>query len=124
VQDGYTTGRLSGVAIDEAGVVYARYTNGQSETLGAVAVARFANPNGLQQLGDTNWGASYESGAALAGQAGTGTFGQIQSGALESSNVDISKQLVNMIIAQRDFQANAKMITTEDTLTQTVINIR
>ncbi|MFA5530480.1 MAG: flagellar hook protein FlgE [Thiohalomonadaceae bacterium] len=124
IQDGWTTGRLSGVSVDAGGVVYARYTNGQSEVLGAVAMARFSNPNGLQQMGDTNWAESFESGGAQLGQAGTGTFGQIQSGALEASNVDISKQLVNMIIAQRDFQANAKMISTEDTVTQTIINIR
>ncbi|MCK9530847.1 MAG: flagellar hook protein FlgE [Gammaproteobacteria bacterium] len=124
IQDGYTTGRLSGVSVDASGVVFARYTNGQSEVIGAVAVARFNNPNGLQQTGDTNWAEAFESGSAQLGQAGTGTFGQIQSGALEASNVDISKQLVNMIIAQRDFQANAKMITTEDTVTQTIINMR
>lgn len=124
VQDGYTTGRLSGVSVDANGVVFARYTNGQSEILGAVALVRFSNPNGLQQSGDTNWAATFESGTPQAGQAGTGTFGNIQSGALEASNVDISKQLVNMIIAQRDFQANAKMISTEDSITQTILNIR
>ncbi|WP_127476393.1 flagellar hook protein FlgE [Sulfurivermis fontis] len=123
-QDGYTTGRLSGISVDSNGVLFARYTNGQSSTVGAIAMARFSNPNGLQQVGDTNWAATFESGDVLPGQAGTGTFGQIQSGALEASNVDISKQLVNMIIAQRDFQANAKMITTEDQVTQTIINIR
>lgn len=123
-QDGFTTGRLSGISVDSAGVLFARYTNGQSATVGAIAMARFSNPNGLQQVGDTNWAASFESGDVLPGQGGSGTFGQIQSGALESSNVDISKQLVNMIVAQRDFQANAKMITTEDQITQTIINIR
>ncbi len=123
-QDGYTTGRLAGVSVDNAGIVYARYTNGQSQSLGAVAMGRFNNPNGLQQVGDTNWAQTFESGDLLAGQAGSGTFGQIQSGALEASNVDVAKQLVNMIIAQRDFQANAKMITTEDQVTQTIINIR
>ncbi|GAB4290829.1 MAG: flagellar hook protein FlgE [Thiohalomonadaceae bacterium] len=123
-QDGYTTGRLSGISVDSSGVLFARYTNGQSSLVGAIALARFNNPNGLQQVGDTNWAATYESGDVLPGQAGTGTFGEIQSGALEASNVDISKQLVNMIIAQRDFQANAKMITTEDQVTQTIINIR
>lgn len=122
VQDGYTSGRLSGISVDSTGVVFARYTNGQSDTLGAVAMARFANPNGLKQNGDTNWTATFESGDALAGQAGSGNFGQIQSGALEASNVDISQELVNMIIAQRDYQANAKMISTEDQVTQTVIN--
>lgn len=124
VQNGYTTGRLSGINIDSEGIVFARYTNGQSETLGAVAMAKFANPNGLQKVGDSNWAASFESGDVQRGQAGSGTFGQIQSGALEASNVDISKQLVNMITAQRDFQANAKMISTEDQVTQTIINIR
>ena len=123
-QDGFTTGTLSGLSVDPTGVVFARYTNGQAQSLGAVAVARFSNPNGMQQLGDTNWAQSFESGAPLSGQAGSGTFGLVQSGALESSNVDISKQLVNMIIAQRDFQANAKMISTEDQITQTIINIR
>jgi flagellar hook protein FlgE len=122
VQDGYTSGRLSGISVDSTGVVFARYTNGQSDTLGAVAMARFANPNGLQQTGDTNWAATFESGDALAGQAGSGNFGQIQSGALEASNVDLSQELVNMIMAQRDYQANAKMISTEDQVTQTVIN--
>lgn len=124
VQNGYTTGRLSGIDIDDKGVVFARFTNGQSELLGAVALANFANPQGLQPVGDTNWAATFEAGDVLPGQAGTGNLGQIQSGSLESSNVDLSKQLVNMIIAQRDFQANAKMISTEDEVTQSIINIR
>ncbi len=124
VQDGYTTGRISGIEIDQNGVVFARYTNGQATVLGAVAMARFANPNGLQPVGDTNWVQTFSSGEIVRGQAGRGTFGQIQSGALEASNVDLSNQLVNMIIAQRDFQANAKMISTEDQVTQSIINIR
>ena len=124
VQNGYTTGRISGISIDGNGVVFARYTNGQSNILGSVAMAKFSNPQGLQSIGDTNWAATFESGDVVAGQAGRGTFGQIQSGALEASNVDLSKQLVNMIIAQRDFQANAKMISTEDQVTQSIINIR
>lgn len=123
-QDGYTTGQLASVSVDANGVISANYTNGQSDTLGAVALARFNNPNGLQQVGDTNWAQTFSSGDVQAGQAGTGTFGSIQSGALEASNVDISKELVNMIIAQRDFQANAKMITTEDQVTQTIINMQ
>lgn len=124
VQNGYTTGRISGISIDSSGVIFARYTNGQSQILGAVGMARFANPNGLQPVGDTNWAQTFESGDLVRGQAGRGTFGQVQSGALEASNVDLSTQLVNMIIAQRDFQANAKMISTEDAVTQTIINIR
>ncbi|MDH3429324.1 MAG: flagellar hook protein FlgE [Gammaproteobacteria bacterium] len=123
-QDGFTTGRLTGVSVDAEGVVFARFTNGQSTSLGKLALANFVNPQGLQQLGDTTWGESFQSGDALLGEAGTASFGNIQSGALESSNVDLTAQLVQMITAQRNFQANAQMISTADTVTQTVINIR
>lgn len=123
-QDGFTTGRLTGVSVDAEGVVFARFTNGQSTSLGKLALANFTNPQGLQQLGDTTWGESFQSGDALLGEAGTASFGNIQSGALESSNVDLTAQLVQMITAQRNFQANAQMISTADTVTQTVINIR
>jgi flagellar hook protein FlgE len=124
VQDGYTTGRLIGMDIDKTGVVQARFTNGRSMALGQVALSNFANPNGLQQLADTNWAETFGSGQALRGQAGNSGFGLIQSGALEASNVDITTQLVNMITAQRNFQANAQMISTSDQITQTIINIR
>ncbi len=123
-QDGFTTGRLTGVSVDSDGVVFARFTNGQSTSLGKLALANFINPQGLQQLGDTTWGESFQSGDALLGEAGTASFGNIQSGALEASNVDLTAQLVQMITAQRNFQANAQMISTADTITQTVINIR
>jgi flagellar hook protein FlgE len=123
-QDGYTTGRLTGVSVDSEGVVFARFTNGQSTSLGKLALANFVNPQGLQQLGDTTWGESFQSGDALLGEAGTASFGNIQSGALEASNVDLTAQLVQMITAQRNFQANAQAIETADTITQTVINIR
>ena len=123
-QDGFTTGRLIGVDIDSSGVAQARFTNGRSVALGQVALANFANPQGLQQLDNTNWAETFTSGQALKGQAGTSGYGVIQSGALESSNVDITAQLVNMITAQRNFQANAQMISTEDSITQTIINIR
>lgn len=123
-QDGFTTGRLTGVSVDAEGVVFARFTNGQSTSLGKLALANFVNPQGLQQLGDTSWGESFQSGDALLGEAGTASFGNIQSGALEASNVDLTAQLVQMITAQRNFQANAQMISTADTITQTVINIR
>ncbi|MGH8186001.1 MAG: flagellar hook-basal body complex protein, partial [Steroidobacteraceae bacterium] len=86
--------------------------------------ANFSNPQGLQQLGDTSWGETFSSGPVIRGQAGTTNFGQIQSGALEASNVDLTEQLVNMITAQRNFQANAQMISTADAITQTIINIR
>ncbi len=123
-QDGFTTGRLTGVSVDAEGIVFARFTNGQSTSLGKLALANFVNPQGLQQLGDTTWGESFQSGDALLGEAATASFGNIQSGALEASNVDLTAQLVQMITAQRNFQANAQMISTADTVTQTVINIR
>jgi len=124
VQDGFTTGRLSGIDISDTGVVTARFTNGQSRTLAQVALANFSNDQGLRQLGNTSWAESFESGAALVGAPGSGSLGLIQSGALEGSNVDLTEQLVNMITAQRNFQANAQVITTSDTVTQTIINIR
>ena len=123
-QDGFTTGRLTGIEVTADGVVQARYTNGLSLPLGLIALASFANPQGLQKLGDTQWGETFASGAGLRGQAGAANFGQLQSGALESSNVDLTEQLVNMITAQRNFQANAQMIQTADAITQTIINIR
>jgi flagellar hook protein FlgE len=124
VQDGFTTGRLIGIDINETGVVQARFTNGRSQPLGQVALAQFSNPNGLQQLGDTNWGETFSSGQALRGVAGNAGLGLLQAGALEASNVDITEQLVNMITSQRNFQANAQMISTSDQITQTIINIR
>ena len=92
--------------------------------VGQVAIANFANAQGLQQLGNTNWAETNASGQPLYGQAGGSGYGLIQSGALEASNVDITAQLVNMITAQRNFQANAQMISTADQVTQTIINIR
>jgi flagellar hook protein FlgE len=123
-QDGYTTGRLTGIEVTADGVVNARYTNGVSSPLGQVAMTNFANPQGLQSLGDNGWAETAESGQPRRGQAGTGEFGAIQGGGLEASNVDLTEQLVNMITAQRNFQANAQMIQTQDQITQTVINIR
>ena len=123
-QDGYTTGRLTGIDVTSDGVVQARYTNGVSTPLGQVAMTNFANPQGLQPLGDNGWAETSESGQPRRGQAGTSEFGAINGGALESSNVDLTAQLVNMITAQRNFQANAQMIQTQDQVTQTVINIR
>jgi len=123
-QNGHTSGRLSGIDIDDSGVIRARYSNGQTKTLGQVSLADFSNPQGLRQLGDTAWAESFASGVPLLGTPGSGSLGQLQSGALESSNVDLTGQLVNMIKAQRNFQANAQVITTADTVTQTIINIR
>jgi flagellar hook protein FlgE len=123
-QDGFTTGRLIGIDINETGIVQARFTNGRSQPLGQIAVANFANAQGLQQLGNTQWAETFASGQALRGQAGNSGFGLVQSGALEASNVDITEELVKMITAQRAFQANAQMISTADQVTQTIINIR
>jgi flagellar hook protein FlgE len=123
-QDGFTTGRLIGMDVSDTGIVQARFTNGQSQSLGQVAVANFANPQGLQQLGNTQWAETFASGQALRGQAGNSGFGLVQSGALEAANVDVTEQLVNMITAQRNFQANAQMIQTADQITQTIINMR
>ena len=102
----------------------ARYTNGQSRVLAQIALANFSNSQGLRQLGDTNWAESFESGPPLVAAPDTSGLGLVQSGALEGSNVDLTEQLVNMITAQRNFQANAQVISTADTITQTMINIR
>jgi len=123
-QDGYAPGRLSGVDIDNTGVVFTRFTNGQSVALGKIALGKFNNAQGLRQLGDTSWSETYTSGNVQMGEAGTSSFGLVQSGGLENSNVDIAEQLVNLITAQRNFQANAQVITTADTVTQTIINLR
>ena len=124
VQDGYATGQLRGVEIDSSGILYTRYTNGQSRQQSQIALASFTNPNGLQPVGDTNFVETFSAGAPTITTPGLSGTGALQSGALESSNVEITSQLVKMIIAQRNFQANAQMIQTEDAVTQTVINLR
>lgn len=123
-QNGYSSGQLSGISVGNNGVVEASYTNGQTSALGQLALTTFSNPEGLQQLGNASYSQTYASGQAVHGSAGTTDFGTVQSKALESSNVDLTTQLVNMITAQRAFQANAQMIQTNDQLTQTIINMR
>jgi flagellar hook protein FlgE len=123
-QDGHATGRLTGIEVSPEGVVQARYTNGVSSPLGQVVLTNFANPQGMQPMGDNAWAETFESGQPRRGVGGSSEFGQVQGGALEASNVDLTEQLVNMITAQRNFQANAQMISTQDQITQTVINIR
>lgn len=123
-QNGFTTGKLTGYDVDQTGVVFARYSNGQAAALGQVVLANFANPQGLQQLGDNTWAETYAAGDPLYGAPGSSNLGLIQSGALEASNVDIAEQLVNLITAQRNYQANAQTISTADEVTQTIINIR
>jgi flagellar hook protein FlgE len=123
-QNGYPTGTLSSVDVASDGVVSATYSNGQSRSLGQIAMASFANSQGLHQVDNTNWTATFASGDPVLGAAGSGHLGTVQSGALESSNTaDLTQQLVNMIRAQRNYQANAKVISTDDQLTKTVINM-
>lgn len=123
-QDGNAMGSFTGITIDDRGIIYGRYSNGKTEAIGQVALANFPNPQGLQPVGDTNWIATLKSGEALVGAPQTGTLGKLISGALEASNVDLTEQLVNMIVAQRNFQANAQVITTNNTLYQTILNVR
>jgi flagellar hook protein FlgE len=123
-QNGFTTGRLSGLDFSSDGVLFSRYTNGQSTSLGQVALASFSNANGLSPVGETSWVETFESGQPITGAPGTGTLGGITSSSVEESNVDLSAELVNLIIAQRNFQANAKTIETSDAVTQTIINLR
>ncbi len=123
-QDGYTTGQLAGLEVDDTGIIFARYTNGQSKVQGQVVLANFANQQGLTPAGKTAWTQSFESGEPVVGTPRSGTLGALQSGALEDSNVELSDQLVNLIVAQRNYQANAKTIETESAITQTIINLR
>ena len=123
-QNGYATGRLSGLDVSDQGVLFARYTNGQSQSLGQVALASFNNTNGLSPVGETSWVETFESGQPIIGAPDTGTLGAIKASSIEESNVDLSAELVNLIIAQRNYQANAKTIETSDAVTQTIINLR
>ncbi|GIZ52666.1 flagellar hook protein FlgE [Noviherbaspirillum aridicola] len=123
-QDGYTTGRLSGFNVGEDGVITGRYTNGKSATLGQVVLANFTNPNGLQPLGNNEWAESSMSGQALVGPPNSAGLGTLQSSAVEDSNVDLTAELVNMITAQRVYQANAQTIKTQDQVLQTLVNLR
>lgn len=123
-QDGYTTGQLTGVDVNSQGMVLAQYSNGHSRAQGQVMLSNFADPQGLKPASNSNWVQTSTSGPPLSGAPGSSTLGFVQSGALEQSNTDLSKQLVDMIIAQRNYQANAKMISTENAVTQTMINLR
>ena len=123
-QDGFTSGRLDGLEIDASGTIRANYTNGQNNPLGKIVLANFNNQNGLKQIGNATYVETAVSGAAQVGEAGSEGFGNILSGSLERSNVDITEELVNLITAQRNFQASAKAIETTTTLTTTIINIR
>ena len=123
-QNGYTAGSFVGMAISEQGVVTARYSNGQTQAAGMLALADFRNVQGLEPIGNNNWAETYASGQPLMGQPGQGKFGATRSGALEDSNVDLTAELVNMMTAQRAYQANAQTIKTQDQVMQTLVNLR
>lgn len=123
-QNGYTTGRLAGLDVGTDGIVFARFTNGEAQVLGQLALANFNNVDGLKPVGNTMWAQTFETGEAIIGAPNTSSLGQISSGSIEESNVDLSEQLVNLIIAQRNYQANAKTIETANATTQTIINLR
>ncbi|MCV2367374.1 flagellar hook protein FlgE [Roseateles oligotrophus] len=123
-QDGYAPAQLTGIVIEGTGTVTARYSNGQSKPAGQVELANFINPQGLQPLGGNRWARTLTSGEAVVGVAGDGNLGRIQAGALEESNIDLTAELVNMVTAQRAYQASAQTIKTQDQVLQTIVNLR
>ncbi|ATG74964.1 flagellar hook protein FlgE [Zobellella denitrificans] len=120
--DGHTAGELAGVRFESNGDMYAVFTNGQDQLKGKVVMANFANPNGLRQGDDTSWYQSFASGAPAIGEPGTGTLGSLTAGAYEGSNVELTGELVNLMTAQRNYQANSKSISTADKMTQVLFN--
>ena len=123
-QGGYATGSLTGMNVGADGVVQGRYSNGQSRNLGQIVLATFTNPNGLQSLGNNQWALSSVSGPELVSAPGSGSRGVLQSSSIEESNVDLTAQLVAMITQQRNYQANAQSIKTQDQIMQTLVNLR
>jgi flagellar hook protein FlgE len=123
-QNGYGPGDLVSYQINDDGTIVGNYSNEKSQVLGQIVLANFANNEGLQSEGDNVWSATLASGVALLGTAGEGNFGSLTNGALESSNVDLSKELVNMIVAQRNYQSNAQTIKTQDQILNTLVNLR
>ena len=123
-QDGYTSGRLTGVSVSDDGIISGNYSNGKTRNLGQVALAAFTNPNGLASLGGNQWAETDASGAALVGTPNSGTLGVLTSSTIEESNVDLTAELVNMITQQRAYQASAQTIKTQDQIMQTLVNLR
>ncbi len=123
-QNGYASGSLTGFAVSENGVIRGSYSNGEFKDLGQVALATFANPQGLELRGNNTWRESAASGVALVGAPNTAGLGVLQAGAVEESNVELTSELVNMITAQRVYQANAQTIKTQDQLLQTIVNLK
>lgn len=123
-QDGYTSGQLSSLAIAGTGLMVGHYSNGQTKNMGQVVLATFANPNGLTSSGANQWKDNSASGLPVVGVPGSGALGALQSSAIEDSNVDLTSELVAMITAQRIYQANAQSIKTQDSVLQTLVNLR
>lgn len=123
-QDGFASGQLSGFNIGADGILLGRYSNGQAQKLGQIALTNFANPQGLSPLGDSRWAETSSSGVPLTGTPGTASLGLLQASAKEDSNVDLTAELVNMITAQRVYQANAQSIKTQDAVLQTLVNLK
>lgn len=123
-QDGKAVGQLDGVTVGEDGTVRASFSNGDSQALGKIALANFSNPSGLRQLGNSTWASTGLSGEPRLGEPGANGFGGLMAGAIERSNVDITEELVGLIAAQRNFQANAKALDTASQISQTIFNIR
>ena len=123
-QDGYAPGQLTGINIESTGIVTARYSNGHTMNAGQIELANFRNAQGLQPMGGNVWARTASSGEAVVGTPGNGNIGALQSGALEESNVDLTAELVNMVTAQRAYQASAQTIKTQDQVLQTIVNLR
>ena len=123
-QDGYTSGELTGINIKNNGMIMTRYSNGVTRAEGQLALSSFRNTQGLASVGGNNWVATFESGQPVVGTATDGNFGSLRSGALEDSNVDLTAELVNMMTAQRAYQANAQTIKTQDQIMSTLVNLR
>jgi flagellar hook protein FlgE len=123
-QDGFTSGRLAGFNVGQDGIIVGRYTNGESRNLAQVVLADFRNPQGLNPIGDNQWEETSASGLPVVGAPDTGSLGVLQSSAVEDANVDLTAELVNMITAQRVYQANAQTIKTQDAILQTLVNLR
>lgn len=123
-QDGYTSGQLSNYTVSTGGIITGSYTNGQTQTLGQVALANFAAPQSLAPMSNNEWTQTAASGTPLVGAPNTGSLGVLQSGAVESSNVDLTTQLVDMITAQQTYQANAQTIKTQDAVMQTLVTLQ
>ena len=123
-QDGVAVGQLQGVTVDSEGMIKASFSNGEARTLGKVLLANFANPSGLRQLGSSSWAPTGLSGTPIVGEPGSNGFGGLLSGTIERSNVDQTEELVGLIAAQRNFQANAKALETDNQISQTIFNIQ